>query len=149
MAEPRQRLENAYHELERTSEQLARLLDGYEPAAHDTNEATRLRQFEHQAEPVELGAAADRNVEPVAGVKQLDELERVRSPEPARLGERTALVHPFHEVTQPPRRRRLGRCCRKSLKIHRSPRTLERLPDARAAKEPSEWHTYGMARTRV
>jgi hypothetical protein len=87
---------------------------------HDAYETARLRPFDQQGEPVQLGAAVDRElwIEPVAGVQQLDERERVRAPEPAGLGERTPLANPLHEAAQPPRRRRLARCRHELLESH-------------------------------
>jgi hypothetical protein len=107
-------------ELERAFEQLRGLSDGHEPRVHDANQTACLRPFDHQAEPVQLGAAADREpwIGPVAGVQQLDERERVRAPEPAGLGERLALADPLHETSQPPRRRRVASRRREVVESH-------------------------------
>ncbi len=60
---------------------------------------------------VQIGAAPNRKIELVAGIEQLDERDRVRAAEPARLGQRAAIAHPFEEASKLPDRGRLTCCC--------------------------------------
>ncbi len=121
VSESRERLEHPHDQLERPGEQFGVLAHRDEAATYDSNEASGLGPRDHEAEPGQVRAAADREprVKHVAGVQQVHERKRVREPDPAGLRERPARTDPVHERAHPPhcgggRRRR-----RESIGRHR------------------------------
>jgi hypothetical protein len=117
-----ERIEHAGDQLERSVEQVGVLLDRDDPSVHDANKAARLGPSDPQAEPVQLGAAADwkPRIQDVTGAQQLYKRDGVRGSDPTGLSERPARAHPGHEATHSLDCRRRARHGREIIESHRA-----------------------------